>query len=183
MLISSLYATSPRTCSPRPVRVPSDQNIRWRLPFHYVHPLIKDKKSLSTPFFLILPGYQYSRIWEWIFRYDTAYVWHWRWLTMALPAVATGRNELLLLVEAKLVSTIVGGCLTLPKQWRREAGFIARGRTLFFSRQSQGLLFSFFFFLIFFSLFFLFFFASSFFSLFLFFCPLPPTLVRGGIYI
>ena len=35
MLIPSLYATSPRTQSLRPVRVPSDQNTRWRLPFHF----------------------------------------------------------------------------------------------------------------------------------------------------
>jgi len=33
VLIPSLYATSPRTRSLRPVRVPSDQNTRWRLPF------------------------------------------------------------------------------------------------------------------------------------------------------
>ena len=36
VLIPSLYATSPRTQSLRPVRVPSDQNTRWRLPFHFL---------------------------------------------------------------------------------------------------------------------------------------------------
>jgi len=45
VLIPSLYATSPRTRSLRPVRVPSDQNTRWRLPFHFS--LIKDKNFLS----------------------------------------------------------------------------------------------------------------------------------------
>jgi len=35
VLIPSLYATSLRTRSLRPVRVPSDQNTRWRLPFHF----------------------------------------------------------------------------------------------------------------------------------------------------
>jgi len=45
VLIPSLYATSPRTRSLRPVRVPSNQNTRWRLPFHFS--LIKDKNFLS----------------------------------------------------------------------------------------------------------------------------------------
>jgi hypothetical protein len=35
VLIPSIYATSPRTRSLRPVRVPSDQNTRWRLSFHF----------------------------------------------------------------------------------------------------------------------------------------------------
>jgi hypothetical protein len=35
VLIPSLYATSLRTQSLRPVRVPSDQNTRWRLPFPF----------------------------------------------------------------------------------------------------------------------------------------------------
>jgi len=35
VLIPSLYATSLRTRSLRPVRVPSDQNTRWRLPFYF----------------------------------------------------------------------------------------------------------------------------------------------------
>jgi hypothetical protein len=46
VLIPSLYAINPRTRSLRPVRVPSDQNTRWRLPFHF--PLIKDKNFLSS---------------------------------------------------------------------------------------------------------------------------------------
>ena len=33
MLISSIYTTSPHTRSLKPVRVPSDQNTRWRLSF------------------------------------------------------------------------------------------------------------------------------------------------------
>ena len=45
MLIPSLYATNLRTPSLRPVRVPSDQNTRWRLPFYIL--LIRDKNSLS----------------------------------------------------------------------------------------------------------------------------------------
>jgi len=45
VLIPSFYATSPRTRSLRLVRVPSDQNTRWRLPFHFT--LIKDKNFLS----------------------------------------------------------------------------------------------------------------------------------------
>ena len=45
MLIPSLYATSPRARSLRPVRVPSDQNTRWRLPFHF--PPTKDNIFLS----------------------------------------------------------------------------------------------------------------------------------------
>jgi len=45
VLIPSHYATSPRTRSLRPVRVPSDQNSRWRLPFHF-RP-IDDKNFLS----------------------------------------------------------------------------------------------------------------------------------------
>jgi hypothetical protein len=36
VLIPSLYATSLRTRSLRPVRVPSDHNTRWRLPFHFL---------------------------------------------------------------------------------------------------------------------------------------------------
>jgi hypothetical protein len=35
VLISSFYITSFRTPSLRPVRVPSDQNTRWRLPFKF----------------------------------------------------------------------------------------------------------------------------------------------------
>jgi hypothetical protein len=45
VLIPSLYATSLRTGSLRPVRVPSDQNTRWRLPVHILP--IRDKNSLS----------------------------------------------------------------------------------------------------------------------------------------
>jgi len=45
VLIPSHYATSPHTRSLRPVRVPSDQNTRWRLPFHF-RP-IDDKNFLS----------------------------------------------------------------------------------------------------------------------------------------
>ena len=45
MLIPSLYATSLRTRSLRSIRVPSDQNTRWRLPVHIL--LIRDKNSLS----------------------------------------------------------------------------------------------------------------------------------------
>jgi hypothetical protein len=45
VLIPSLYATSLRSRSLRPVRVPSDQNTRWRLPVHIL--LIRDKNSLS----------------------------------------------------------------------------------------------------------------------------------------
>jgi hypothetical protein len=33
--MSFLYATNPRTRSLRPVRVPSDQNTKWRLPFYF----------------------------------------------------------------------------------------------------------------------------------------------------
>jgi len=35
VLIPSLYATSLRTRSLRPVRVPSGQNTKWRLPFYF----------------------------------------------------------------------------------------------------------------------------------------------------
>ena len=52
MLIPSLYATSLRTRSLRPVRVPSDHNTRWRLPFHFF-PLIRDKNSLSPHIYQI----------------------------------------------------------------------------------------------------------------------------------
>ena len=47
MLIPSLYATSPRARSLRPVRVPSDQNTRWRLPHHF-SPL-RDNEFLVSP--------------------------------------------------------------------------------------------------------------------------------------
>ena len=50
MLIPSLYATSLRTQSLRPVRVPSDQNTRWRLPHHF-SPL-RDKEFLVSPHLL-----------------------------------------------------------------------------------------------------------------------------------
>jgi len=49
VLIPSLYATSLRTRSLRPVRVSSDQNTRWRLPFHFS--LIRDKNFLSPHIF------------------------------------------------------------------------------------------------------------------------------------
>ena len=58
MLIPSLYATSPRTRSLRPVRVPSDQNTRWRLPFHLTD---KRQEFLVSPY---LPHIKY------IFRVD-----------------------------------------------------------------------------------------------------------------
>jgi hypothetical protein len=45
MLIPFLYATSPGTQSLRSVRVPSNQNIRWWLPFLFS--LLKDKNFLS----------------------------------------------------------------------------------------------------------------------------------------
>jgi hypothetical protein len=48
VLIPSLYATSPRTRSLRPVRVPSDQNTRWRLPHHLS--LLRDKEFLVSPY-------------------------------------------------------------------------------------------------------------------------------------
>jgi hypothetical protein len=47
VVIPSLYATSPRTQSLRPVRVPSDQNTRWRLPFHF--PTNKRQYFLVSP--------------------------------------------------------------------------------------------------------------------------------------
>jgi len=43
VLITFLYATSPRTRCLRPVRFHSDQNTRWRLPF----PLSTDKRQES----------------------------------------------------------------------------------------------------------------------------------------
>jgi hypothetical protein len=49
VLIPSLYATSLRTRSLRPVRVPSDHNTRWRL--HSIFPPIRDKNSLVSPYF------------------------------------------------------------------------------------------------------------------------------------
>jgi len=48
VLIPSLYATSPRTQSLRPVRVLSDQNTRWRLPFHF--PTNKRQYFLVSPY-------------------------------------------------------------------------------------------------------------------------------------
>jgi hypothetical protein len=51
VLKPSLYATSLRTRSLRPVRVPSDQNTRWRLPVHIL--LIRDKNSLSLHICLV----------------------------------------------------------------------------------------------------------------------------------
>ena len=50
MLIPSLYATSPRARSLRPVRVPSDQNTRWRLPHHFS--LLRDNEFLVSPYWL-----------------------------------------------------------------------------------------------------------------------------------
>jgi len=46
VLIPFLYATSPRTRSLRSVRVSSDQNTRWQLPFHFLP--INDKNFLSS---------------------------------------------------------------------------------------------------------------------------------------
>jgi len=53
VLIPSLYTISPRTRSLRPVRVPSNQNIRWRLSF----PPSTDKRKgiLISPYFSYLP--------------------------------------------------------------------------------------------------------------------------------
>ena len=47
MLIPSLYVTSLRTPSLRPVRVPSNQNTRWRLPIHIFTG--RDKNFLVSP--------------------------------------------------------------------------------------------------------------------------------------
>ena len=48
MLIPSLYATSLRTRSLRPVRVPSDQNTRWRL--HSIFSTDKRQEFLVSPY-------------------------------------------------------------------------------------------------------------------------------------
>jgi hypothetical protein len=50
VLIPSLYATSLRTRSLRSVRVLSDQNTRWRLPFHFSND--KRQEFLVSPYFL-----------------------------------------------------------------------------------------------------------------------------------
>ena len=73
MLIPSFYVTSPRTRSPRPVRVPSDQNTRWQLPFHFLP--IKDNIFLYPHKY----GYIYIvDLWKWKqlynFRRDAAHV-------------------------------------------------------------------------------------------------------------
>ena len=57
MLIPSLYATSLCTRSLKAVRVPSDQNTRWRLPF----PHSTDKRQE----FLVLPISWFPVIQEW----------------------------------------------------------------------------------------------------------------------
>ena len=58
MLIPSIYATSLRTQSLRLDRFPSDQNTRWRLPFHF-SPL-RDNEFLVSPH---LPNlYPYMRV-------------------------------------------------------------------------------------------------------------------------
>ena len=61
MLIPSLYPTSPRTRSLKPVRVPSDQNTRWRLPFHF-----STNKKTRIPCLPHLPHYK-IRFWGWMF--------------------------------------------------------------------------------------------------------------------
>jgi len=57
VLIPSLYATSPRTRYLRPIRVPSDQNTRWRLPYHLS--LLRDKEFLVSPYLpdIYIPPY------------------------------------------------------------------------------------------------------------------------------
>ena len=70
MLIPSLYATSPRARSLRPIRVSSDQNIRWRLLFS----LSTDKRQEIIVFFISRvpnPREDTSR--------DVAHVRHWYW--------------------------------------------------------------------------------------------------------
>jgi hypothetical protein len=71
VLIPSLYATSPRTRSLGPIRVPSDQNTRWRLPFHFS--LIKDKNFLSLHICQIDIHYLHFQI-KWNFHRDAAHV-------------------------------------------------------------------------------------------------------------
>jgi hypothetical protein len=48
VLIPSFYATNSRTRSLRPIRVPSDQNTRWRLSF----PLFTNKRQefITSPY-------------------------------------------------------------------------------------------------------------------------------------
>ena len=71
MLIPSLYATSPRARSLRPVRVPSDQNTRWRLPHHFIFLPLGDKEFLVSPY---LPDiYPHLRVDD---RRDVAHVRH-----------------------------------------------------------------------------------------------------------
>jgi len=59
VLIPSLYATSLHTRSLRPVRVPSDQNTRWRLPFHFS--TAKRQELLVSPYF---PDTTHMRVWR-----------------------------------------------------------------------------------------------------------------------
>jgi hypothetical protein len=59
VLIPSLYATSLRAQSLRPVRVPSDQNTRWRLPHHFLP--LRDKEFLVSPHLPVI----YPYIWGW----------------------------------------------------------------------------------------------------------------------
>jgi hypothetical protein len=51
VLISFLYATSPRIRSLRPIRVPSDQNTRWRLSFYFFTD--KRQEFIISPYFSI----------------------------------------------------------------------------------------------------------------------------------
>jgi hypothetical protein len=63
MLIPSLYATSPRTRSLRPVRVPSDQNTRRRLRF-----LLSTNKRQEFFVSTHLPHfYTLNTFWGWMF--------------------------------------------------------------------------------------------------------------------
>jgi hypothetical protein len=68
VLIHFLYATSPRIRSLRPIRVPSDQNNRWRLSFYF----FTDKKQefITSPYF----DFQILT-WELNIRRDAAHVW------------------------------------------------------------------------------------------------------------
>jgi hypothetical protein len=71
VLIPSHYATSPRTRSLRPVRVPSDQNTRWRLPFHF-RPI--DDKNFLSPHICQISLHFRFKVGIILFRRDAAHV-------------------------------------------------------------------------------------------------------------
>ena len=77
VLIPSLYTTSLRTPSLRPLRVPSDQNTKWRLSFQIL--LIRDKNSLSLHICQMNHTFNLEGGGRSLGRRTRAIEWHLRW--------------------------------------------------------------------------------------------------------